>query len=170
MGFANLILALRNCEKLVIGRVQGKAVGGGVGIVAATDYSMATKWASVRLSELSIGIGPYVIEPAIDRKIGKAFFSKLALNPKEWQTAQWAKESGLFQELFDEISQLDDYLRRYLIEMTTYGVQALANMKKMLWENTLAWPTLLPQRAQMSAALLMKDETQELLKIITGKR
>jgi methylglutaconyl-CoA hydratase len=169
MGFANLILAIRNSEKLVIGRVQGKAVGGGLGIIAATDFCIANKSASVRLSELSIGIGPYVIEPAIDRKIGKAFFSKLALNPREWQAAQWARETGLFQQVFDDTSQMDDYLKRYLQEMTTYSTYALVNMKRMLWEDTPLWPSLLPQRAEMSASLLMRDETQDLLKIITGK-
>ena len=116
---------MRDCGKIIVGRVQGKAVGGGLGLLAATDYCMATKWALVRLSELSIGIGPFVIEPAISRKVGKAAFSELALNPSEWQTASWAKDKGLYQEHFDHIGQLDDYLSRYLTKMTAYHRPAL---------------------------------------------
>lgn len=163
-GFARVILAMRDCGKIIIGRVQGKAVGGGLGLLAATDYCMATKWALVRLSELSIGIGPFVIEPAISRKVGKAAFSQLALNPSEWQTASWAKDKGLYQECFDHIEQLDDYLVRYLTKMTAYQRPALNEMKKMLWEGTENWPSLLEIRAQKSATLLLENSTQSLLR------
>jgi methylglutaconyl-CoA hydratase len=164
MGFARLILSIRDCGKLVIGRIQGKAVGGGVGLVAATDYCMATKWASIRLSELSLGIGPYVIEPAIRRRAGSASFMKLALNPAEWQTAAWARDQGLYQEYFDQTGQMDDYLRRYLIRITEYSPQALKEIKKLLWEGTEAWPDLLSARARKSASLLLQEGTQLFLK------
>ncbi|NNF34709.1 MAG: enoyl-CoA hydratase/isomerase family protein, partial [Saprospiraceae bacterium] len=94
MGFANVINAIRACGKIVVGRIQGKAVGGGVGIAAACDYAIATKYASVKLSELAVGIGPFVIGPAVERKIGLSAFSQMALNATEWQTAQWAKSKG----------------------------------------------------------------------------
>ena len=164
MGFARLILAIRDCGKLVIGRVQGKAVGGGVGLLAATDYCMATRWAAVRLSELSIGIGPYVIEPAIRRKAGIAAVSQLALNPQEWQTAEWAQSQGLFQEIFENSEQMDDYMNRYLASMTSYSGDALRNMKEMLWEGTEDWQDKLEDRAQRSASLLLNPLTQSLLR------
>lgn len=163
-GFAKVILAMRDCGKIIIGRVQGKAVGGGLGLLAATDYCMATKWALVRLSELSLGIGPFVIEPAISRKVGKAAFSQLALNPSEWQSASWARDKGLYQEYFDHVDQLDQYLVRYLDTMTSYHSLALSEMKKMLWQGTEDWPSLLESRAEKSATLLLEDSTQALLR------
>ncbi|NND31304.1 MAG: enoyl-CoA hydratase/isomerase family protein [Saprospiraceae bacterium] len=168
-GFAQLILAIAGCEKLVIGRVQGKAVGGGVGVLAAMDYCMATQWASVRLSELSIGIGPYVIEPAILRKIGRASFTKLALNPQEWQTADWAREEGLYQDVFEDNRKLDIYLKKYLQTMTSYSYEALKGMKQMLWQGAEDWSGLLSERAKTSARLLMQEETRELLYSVAKK-
>lgn len=168
LGFAHLILAMRNCGKLVIGRVQGKAVGGGVGLLAATDYCMATKWASIRLSELSLGIGPFVIEPAISRKAGRGAFIQLALNPSEWQPATWAKDKGLFQECFDHSDQLDSYLIRYLDKMTSYSVLALSEMKNLIWEGTEDWSGLLQKRAEKSAVLLLHETTQSMLKRYRG--
>ena len=168
-GFGQVINAIRSCGKLVIGRVQGKAVGGGVGLIAACDYVMATKWGSVRLSEVSIGIGPFVIEPAIQRKIGLSHFSKLALNPMEWQTAKWAHEVGLYHELFDTVEQLDDYLERYLARMVTYSKSALRQMKLTLWEGTEKWEQLLHDRAERSGHLLLSVEAQEALAKIRAK-
>ena len=113
MGFAGVINAMRKCPKIIIGRVQGKAVGGGVGLAAACDYCMATKFASVRLSELAVGIGPFVIGPVVERKIGLSAFSQMAINADEWQTAEWAKQKGLFTESFDTLQQLDDYIDHF---------------------------------------------------------
>ena len=110
MGFANVINAIRTCNKMVLGRVHGKAVGGGVGLAAACDYALATKNASIRLSELAVGIGPFVIGPAVERKTGFSAFSQLSLNATEWQTANWAKEKGLFHEVFETTIQLDEYI------------------------------------------------------------
>lgn len=166
MGFARVINAMRKSRKPVIGRVQGKAVGGGVGLIAATDYCMATKWASVRLSEISLGIGPFVIEPALRRKIGVASVSKLALHSGEWQTAKWAKEQGLFQDVFDEAEQMNDYLQRYLSLLSSYDLTALAAMKAILWEGTGDWDQLLAARARQSGTLLLSAFTQNKLKEI----
>ncbi|MCB0667120.1 MAG: enoyl-CoA hydratase/isomerase family protein [Saprospiraceae bacterium] len=162
-GFASVIMAIRDCNKLVIGRVQGKAVGGGVGLLAATDYCMATKWASLRLSELSIGIGPFVIEPAISRKTGKAGFIQLALNPVEWQTAEWANHHGLYQSVFDTSESMDEHLRKYVDSLASYSEDALLQMKRLLWEGTENWSSLLAKRAEKSARLLLNQDTQQLI-------
>ncbi len=164
MGFANVINAMRTCGKLVIGRIQGKSVGGGVGLIAACDYAMATKYASLRLSELNLGIGPFVIAPAVERKLGKGKFSQLVLNPKEWQTAKWGFENGLFQELFDQIDQLDDYLDRYLDHLSKLGSDALKGTKKLLWEGTDHWTHLLAERAQESGSLVISKSAQQAIK------
>ncbi len=164
MGFAGVINAMRTCGKLVIGRLQGKVVGGGVGLAAATDYCMATKWSSVRLSEISLGIGPFVIEPAIRRKMGLSSLSQLALNPAAWQTAVWAKDKGLFHEVFDTTDLMDDYLRRYLDRTRTYDVASLTAMKKVLWEGSEQWDVLLFKRAEISGQLLLSDYCQQALK------
>ena len=157
MGFANVINAIRTCKKIVIGRVQGKAVGGGVGLASACDYTMATKFASVRLSELAVGIGPFVIGPAVERKVGTSAFSQMALNATEWQTAEWAKSKGLFTEVFDSTEQLDEYILHFSKILTNSNPEALQLLKKVFWEGTDHWDSLLEERAEMSGNLVLSD-------------
>lgn len=157
LGFANVINALRSCPKLVIGRVQGKAVGGGVGLAAATDYCMAGKYASVKLSELAIGIGPFVVGPAVERKLGVSAFSQLAINATEWRTARWAKEKGLFNEVFETTEQLDAYIKHLSEKLANSSPEAMRELKKMLWRGTNNWNELLEQRAEISGRLVLSE-------------
>ncbi|MFN8338248.1 MAG: enoyl-CoA hydratase-related protein [Saprospiraceae bacterium] len=157
MGFAGVINAIRKCPKIVIGRVHGKAVGGGVGLAAACDYCMSSKYASVRLSELAVGIGPFVIGPAVERKIGLSAFSQMAINATEWQTADWAKNKGLFTESFETVDQLDAYLAHFTKELTTKSPEALMMLKKVFWTGTDHWDQLLEERAAMSGQLILSD-------------
>lgn len=160
MGFAKVINALRTCGKITVGRIHGKAVGGGVGLSSAVDYAMASKWASIRLSELSLSIGPFVIGPAVQRKIGLSAFSQLAINATEWQTAHWAQSRGLFQEVFDTVDQLDAYLETFLDRFLTYSPEALKQLKNMIWEGTDDWPTIMEERATQSGRLVLTDDAQ----------
>ncbi|MDH5413152.1 MAG: enoyl-CoA hydratase/isomerase family protein [Flavobacteriaceae bacterium] len=162
-GFANLINAMRKCQKLIIGRVQGKAVGGGVGIIAATDYCFASEKADIKLSELSIGIGPFVIEPAIKRKIGVAALSKLTLDATDWHTAYWAKEKGLFSRVFETIRDMDEYVLILTEKLAGYNPQALIEMKKALWQGTENWDELLAERAAISGKFVLSDFTKNAL-------
>jgi len=164
MGFASVINAIRTCGKLVIGRVQGKAVGGGVGLASACDYCMASKWASVKLSELAVGIGPFVIGPAVERKVGLSAYSQMAVNATEWMTAAWAKEKGLFNEVFDTVEQLDAYLKHFLDITVKMNPVALAGLKKIFWEGTDHWDDLLEKRAQMSGEMVLSDHSKETIK------
>ena len=163
MGFATVINAMRTCTKPIIARVQGKVVGGGVGLVATCDYVMATENASVKLSELSIGIGPFVIEPAVTRKIGIAATNTLTLDPTRWQNAYWAKENGLYAKVFDSIKDMDEHLDNYVAQIGSYNPQALAAYKKISWEGTEHWDTLLAERAEASGTLVLSEFTQEAL-------
>jgi enoyl-CoA hydratase/carnithine racemase len=160
LGFANVINAMRQCPKLVIGRVQGKAVGGGVGLAAATDYCMASKWASVKLSELAIGIGPFVVGPAVERKVGVSAFSQLAINATEWQTAAWAKDKGLFTEVFDTTEQLDEYLAYSAQKLVNSNPEAMRQLKRVCWRGTEHWGELLDERAAISGKLVLSDFTK----------
>ncbi|MBU6340234.1 MAG: enoyl-CoA hydratase/isomerase family protein [Bacteroidetes bacterium] len=159
-GFGNVINAMRSCGKIVVGRIHGKAVGGGVGLAAATDYCLASLYASVRLSELAVGFGPFVIGPAVERKVGLAAFSQMALSPAEWQTASWAKEKGLFQESFDSVEQLDAYIGHFTAQLCSYSVEALGELKKIFWQGTEHWETLLYERAALSGRLALSDFTK----------
>jgi methylglutaconyl-CoA hydratase len=154
-GFASVINAIRTCGKIVIGRVQGKAVGGGVGLASACDYCMGTKFASVRLSELAVGIGPFVIGPAVERKVGLSAFSQMSLNPDEWQTAEWAKQKGLFTEAFETTDQLDKYIAHFTEKLVSMNPEALFLLKKVFWEGTESWSELLKERAKMSGELIL---------------
>lgn len=164
LGFANVINAIRKCPKIVIGRVQGKAVGGGVGLSSAFDYCMASKFASVKLSELAVGIGPFVIGPAVQRKVGLAAFSKMALNATEWETAEWAKQKGLFNEVFESTEQLDEYMLHFCDKLKEMNPEALGLLKKVFWEGTEDWDQLLEERAEMSGRLVLSKFSKETIK------
>ena len=162
-GFAHLINAMRKCPKLIIGRIQGKAIGGGVGIVAACDYVLASQEASIKLSELAIGIGPFVIEPAVSRKIGKTALTELSLAAQEWKSATWAKEKGLYANTFESIEKLDEAVAELAFQITTYNSEALAELKKVLWEGTEHWDTLLIERAAITGKLVLSEATKTAL-------
>lgn len=162
-GFANVINAMRTCEKLIVGRVQGKTVGGGVGLIAACDFAMATEQAAVKLSEISIGIGPFVIAPAIERKIGLAALSEMTLEATSWKNAYWAKEKGLYASVFETIKELDDEVELLASKLASYNPEALSAMKKVLWENTNHWGDLLLQRASITGELVLSEFTKNAL-------
>ena len=164
MGFANVINAIRTNKKLVIGRIQGKAVGGGVGLASACDYTFATKHAAIRLSELAVGIGPFVIGPAVERKVGLAAFSQMSLTPDIWQTAEWAMLKGIFNEVFDDITNMDDAIEKFLKQITTSHTEALLELKKVFWQGTDHWDNLLKERAGISGKLLLKTFSQDVIK------
>lgn len=162
-GFANVINAMRTCKKIIIGRVQGKTVGGGVGLASACDYVFASVDASIRLSELTIGIAPLVIEPAVERKIGTAALSELSLSPSEWKNAYWAKEKGLYAQVFDSMETLDKELEFFVEKLSTYNPEALEEWKKVLWKNTEDWETLLVERAAITGKLVLSEFTKNAL-------
>lgn len=163
-GFAHLINAMRKCPKIIVGRVQGKVVGGGVGIAAACDYVLATQDANIKLSELAIGIGPFVIEPAVSRKIGKTALAELSLAAGEWKSAAWAKEKGLFANTFATIEKLDEAVKVLVNQLVSYNPEALAEMKKVLWEGTAHWDSLLVERAAITGKLVLSEATKSALK------
>ncbi len=162
-GFANVINAMRKCKKPIIGRIQGKTVGGGVGLASACDYCLATETASVKLSELSIGIGPFVIEPAVSRKIGLAAFEALAWDASQWKNAYWAKEKGLFSRVFTSITELDKEIQLFVEKLSKYNPVALQEMRKATWQGTDHWDELLIKRAAISGELVLSEFTKEAL-------
>jgi len=162
-GFAHLINAMRNCSKLIIGRVQGKAVGGGVGIIAACDYVLATPESAVKLSELAIGIGPFVIEPAVSRKIGKSAMSEMTLAAHEWKHAEWALENKLFSVLH-QADKLDAAVVDFVQKLSSYNPEALFEMKKIIWEGTEHWESLLIERAAITGKLVLSDFSRNALR------
>ena len=162
-GFAHVINAMRKCPKIIIGRIQGKAIGGGVGLAAATDYCMATQAASIKLSELSIGIGPFVVEPAISRKIGPSAMSQITINAEVFFSAQWAKHKDLYAEVFPTIKALDEAVKALAEKLSHYHPDAIRQIKQVLWSGTDHWDTLLVARAETSAALALKPFTKKVL-------
>lgn len=159
--FARTILAMRSCPQLIITRVQGKAVGGALGLIAAADLAYATDQASIRLSELINGIGPFVVGPAIERKTGIAAFSQLALNPANWFPASWAMDHGLFNEVFHIPEAMDERISFKIDEFREYSQSALFELKKMMWSGTPDWSDLLEKRASISGRLVMTKESKE---------
>ncbi len=162
-GFAYVINAMRTCKKVIVGRLQGKTVGGGVGLAAACDYVYAHENASIKLSELSIGIAPLVIAPAVERKIGVGALSELSLAPTEWKNAYWAQEKGLFGKVFDSISELDKELDFFVHQLASYNPEGLTEWKKVLWKNTEHWEQLLVERAAITGTLVLSDFTRNAL-------
>ena len=163
-GFANVINAARKCPKLILGRVQGKAVGGGVGMASATDYCFATKYASVKLSELAIGIGPFVVGPAVERKIGNSAFSSMTINATRWFDAKWAREKGLFSDVFDSTEEMDKEIQVLASTLSNSNPQAMKELKEIMWKGTENWDELLMERAENSGKLVLSDFTKNAIK------
>ena len=164
LGFANVINAMRQCPKFIIGRIQGKTVGGGVGIAAATDYCMATQYAAIKLSELNVGIGPFVVSPAIERKIGISAMSQIAIDANAFYDANWAREKGLYASVYESIDTLDEAVHAFAEQLCTYNPEAMIEMKKVFWRGTADWDLLLAERAAVSGRLVLSDFTKETLK------
>ncbi|MEM6376706.1 MAG: enoyl-CoA hydratase/isomerase family protein [Bacteroidota bacterium] len=162
MGFANVINTMRKCHKLIIGKIQGKAVGGGVGLAAATDYCLASKYAAIRLSELAIGIGPFVIEPAVSRKIGQGATAELSIGTA-WKDAHWAMQKGLYAEVFEDGNQLETAVQALAEQLASSNPDAANALKKIFWAGTDHWDTLLTQRAAISGQLVLSDYTKSAL-------
>lgn len=163
-GFANVINAMRKCPKIIIGSIHGKAVGGGVGIAAATDYCLATKFASIKLSELTLGIGPFVVAPAIERKIGIAALTQLTLDAKNFYSAEWAHSKGLYNKVYLDNNELDTAVEAMAQNLANYNPSALIELKKVLWKDTENWDELLKERAAISGKLVLSAFTKEALK------
>jgi methylglutaconyl-CoA hydratase len=159
-GFANVINAARKCPKFIIGRVQGKAVGGGVGMASATDYCFATKFASAKLSELAIGIGPFVVGPAVERKIGTSAFSAMTINAGKWFDASWAREKGLYTEVFDSVDEMDVEVAKLATTLSKSNPEAMEGLKKIMWQGSEHWDELLMERAVSSGTLVLSDFTK----------
>jgi methylglutaconyl-CoA hydratase len=160
-GFADVINAIRDCPKLVIGRIHGKCVGGGVGLAAAVDYAIASVTADIKLSELAVGIGPFVVGPAVERKMGLAAFSQLAIDATMWRTADWARGKGLYAELHETTEQLDESLVRIAHTLSHSSPEAMAEIKRICWHGTEHWDHLLKERAAISGRLVLSDFTRD---------
>ena len=159
-GFAQVINAMRKCKKIIIGRIQGKCVGGGVGIAAACDYAIASDKAEIKLSELAVGIGPFVVGPAIERKIGTSAFSQLSIDSSLWRNADWAKHKGLFAEVHNSIENMDESVYRLANSLANSNPQAMAEMKNIFWKGTDDWDALLKERAAISGRLVLSAFTK----------
>ena len=160
MGFARLILAMRRCPKFIIARVHGKAVGGGVGLIAAADYAIAGPAGAVRLSELAVGIGPFVVGPVIERKIGRGAFQSLAIDAVTWRDAAWGERHGLFAQIVVDGAALDGAVTALAERLAGSSPDAMARLKRVFWEGTDEWDALLAQRARMSGALVLTEASR----------
>jgi len=168
-GFAKVINACRKSTKLIVARVQGKAVGGGVGIAASADYAFATKHAAVKLSELAIGIGPFVVGPAVERKMGLAAMSELAINATEWRDASWAQQKGLFTDVSESSEEMDKKIQELLLKLSNSNPEAMRNLKKIFWSGTEDWDQLLMDRAEISGRLVLSEFTSHAIQAFKKK-
>ena len=168
-GFALVINACRKCPKLIIGRVQGKAVGGGVGLASSVDYCFATNRAEVKLSELAVGIGPFVVGPAVERKIGLAAMSELAINASEWRSAEWAKEKGLYTNTYEDAETMDQAIDQLIQQLLQSNPEAMIELKRIFWQGTENWDQLLMERASISGRLVLSDFTRNAISAFKAK-
>jgi methylglutaconyl-CoA hydratase len=169
-GFDSVINTMRRCPKLIIGRIHGKCVGGGVGLAAAVDYAIAVNGADIKLSELAFGIGPFVVGPAVERKIGVAAFSTLAIDAGKWRNSDWAKRKGLYAEIHEDIENMDESVNRLASTLSHYSLQAMTELKKIFWKGTEHWDELLKERAAISGKLVVSDFTKEAIKKFKEKK
>ncbi len=160
-GFANVINAMRKCPVFIIGRIHGRCVGGGVGLAAAVDYAIAHESSEIKLSELAVGIGPFVVGPAVERKIGTSAFSQLAIDATMWRTSDWAKRKGLFSEVHPTVEGMDESVARLAHQLSHSSPEAMHELKKIFWKGTEDWDDLLFRRAEVSGRLVLSDHTKE---------
>lgn len=170
MGFAKVINAMRKCPKLIIGRVHGKAVGGAVGLAASVDYCFATTHASVKLSELAVGIGPFVVGPAVERKIGVSGMSELAINATEWRDAEWAHQRGLYAHIYDSKEEMDKAINELVGKLSKSNPAAMEQLKEIFWQGTENWGELLEERAARSGKLVLSDFTRNAINAFKSKK
>jgi methylglutaconyl-CoA hydratase len=168
-GFANVINAMRTCPKLIIGRVQGKAVGGGVGLASAVDYCFATKYASVKLSELAVGIGPFVVGPAVERKAGLSAMSAMATHATRFFDAEWAREKGIYTEVFDDVGAMDEAIDALAQKLANSNPEAMQELKTIFWQGTAHWDDLLTERAEISGRLVLSNFTRNAIQSFKKK-
>ncbi|HMQ07095.1 MAG TPA: enoyl-CoA hydratase/isomerase family protein [Saprospiraceae bacterium] len=169
MGFARVVNAMRKSDKVIIGRVHGKAVGGGVGIISACDYVIANQYASFRLSELEIGIGPFVIGPVVERKSGSSIFSMLSLTPGIWRNPEFGKQCGLYHEVHESTELLDHHLNLFISNLQEYSLSALKELKRIWWEDTSHWDELLEHRAGISGRLVLSHKARQIIHSLIKK-
>lgn len=160
-GFAKVINAIRTCRKFVIARIQGKCVGGGVGLAAAADYAIALDTADVKLSELAVGIGPFVVGPAVERKTGKSAFMALSMDAASWRNASWAQTHGLFAEVYSSIDQVDKAVTHLATRLSHSSPDAMLELKQIFWQGTENWGELLIERAAISGRLILTDYSKK---------
>ena len=161
---------MRKAPKFIIARLQGKAVGGGVGLACAADYSFALEHASVKLSELALGIGPFVVGPAVERKIGMAAFASLTINASEWHSAEWAKQNGLYAQTFSSIEEMDTAIEKLTAQLSAGNPEAMRELKKNFWQGTEHWDELLFQRAEISGRLVLSEYTRQAIENFKAKK
>ncbi len=169
-GFAHVINAIRKCPRFVIGRIHGRCVGGGVGLAAAVDYAIAVEGADVKLSELAVGIGPFVVGPAVERKIGVGAFNALAIDATGWRNSDWAKRKGLFAELHQNKESMDEAISRLANILSHSSPEAMAAMKKTFWTGTEHWDELLQERAAISGRLVLSSFTKNAIASFKAKK
>lgn len=170
-GFAGVINAIRKAPKFVLCGVQGKAVGGGVGLASAADYTFGTKHSAVKLSELAIGIGPFVVGPAVEKKIGNSAFSQMSIDATTWYSAEWAREKGLYTSLHETVEEMDSAIETLLEKLSKSNPEAMLLLKKVFWEGTEHWDELLSERAELSGKLVLSDFTRNAIsKFKKGER
>jgi methylglutaconyl-CoA hydratase len=168
-GFAHVINAIRTVPKFVVGRVHGKAVGGGVGLASAVDYCIATQHAAVKLSELAVGIGPFVVGPAVERKMGLSAMSQLAIDATEFRSASWAQQHGLYAQVVDDAAALDAAVDALAERLAGQSVDATVALKQALWSGTEHWGELLVERAAISGRLVRTEDAQRRIQAILTK-
>ena len=169
MGFANVINAMRKAPKFIIGRLQGKAVGGGIGLASATDYCFATKFSAIKLSELALGIGPFIVSAPIERKMGLSAMSQMGINAGEFYSPEWCREKGLFNEVFDDAESMDKAVDELAQKLAAYNPEAMEEMKKVFWTGTDHWDELLADRAKTSGKLALSEFTKSFIQQFKNK-
>lgn len=168
-GYAKVINAMRKTPQFIIARIQGKCVGGGLGLAAAADYAIATEGADIKLSELAAGFGPFVIGPAVQRKIGLSSFTHLTIDANMWRSADWAKRKGLYAELHPDLSAMEESIERLSFTLSHYNPEATKELKKVFWKGTEDWDTLLRERAAISGRLILGEHTRNFIQKFRSK-
>jgi methylglutaconyl-CoA hydratase len=166
---AALFESIAECPKPVVARIKGAAIGGGVGLVAAADVSVAEEGTIFAFSEVRLGISPATIAPFVLRKIGHSHARSLFLTGERFG-AERAREIGLVHEVAPE-GELDEVVQKKIGQITSGGPESLASTKRLLGELADADPQEVTGiTASRIAELRTGEEGQEGLTAFLEKR
>lgn len=166
---AKMYALINECPLPVIGRIQGAAIGGGVGLVSVCDVAISTAKTQFGLSEVKLGILPAVISPYVIAKIGESHARALFLTGERFD-AERALRIGLVHRVVETAEDLDNAVYETITQLKTSGPEAVNACKKLI-AHVASSPLIdaIPYTIDAIATRRVSEEGQQGMKAFLNK-